>query len=668
MQRLKYRKDIDGIRALAVLAVILFHLDIPAFSGGFIGVDLFFVISGFLITQIVWDQKKENGFELWQFYLRRIRRLLPALYVTIVATFIGAAFILAPYDFTAFAKSTIAALFSVSNVLFFLEAGYWDISSDVKPLLHTWSLGVEEQFYLLWPIFLIISATWLRSIPFLAILVFVTVTSFLVTVWGADRNAAAAFYLLPFRVCQFSAGAMTAFLLRRPFAETLLNISFARDVFFALGIGLAAFGFVCLDETPLFPGSNVLLPMMSAVFLLFAGGSKDGPAFIGTAILSNIVSTFLGRVSYALYLVHWPLIVLYRYNTDPDFTVWEQVGLFVGSLALAVLLHFTVERRFYRRNPIARDAQQTSPAKFAVWVVSGGALVALVAGHAVLVDGWGWRFPNVIITPGQLREANRLRFVEAWSECNVTDFPNAEICQPRAPDARNVLFIGNSHEADAYNFISAGYGDDPKLNFITFRETNHCPDLKRTADGWKTDSNECQQRLDALFAPELVNALDVVIYAANQPFHRKHVTFLDMMTDLQNTHDGNLKVIVYGGYINTKIPCARLIEQTGSPATCASSDNVSYFEADPASKPLYNQVMAISDYYIDRVALHCPERRLDTCETETPDGVPYSYDETHLLLDFARYAGRRYSERYPDLFSDVLIGASRNSDRRATSE
>ena len=152
---LKYRADIDGLRAIAVLSVVLFHLDFALFEGGFVGVDVFFVISGYLITSIIKHKYENQDFKLADFYARRIRRLVPPLIATIAATLFGAALIMTPYDMVGFSRSAVAALFSLSNIVFYLESGYWDTASELKPLLHTWSLGVEEQFYLFWPALII---------------------------------------------------------------------------------------------------------------------------------------------------------------------------------------------------------------------------------------------------------------------------------------------------------------------------------------------------------------------------------------------------------------------------------------------------------------------------------------------------------------------------------
>ena len=166
---------IDGLRAIAVLAVVIFHLGVPGFDGGYIGVDVFFVISGFLITSIIKGKLEAGDFSLKDFYSRRIRRLVPPLLVTVAVTVVGAGLLLTPYDMIRFARSAVAAIFSLSNIVFFLEACYWDTASELKPLLHTWSLGVEEQFYLFWPALLVLIMAARERVSFTAAMIAITV-------------------------------------------------------------------------------------------------------------------------------------------------------------------------------------------------------------------------------------------------------------------------------------------------------------------------------------------------------------------------------------------------------------------------------------------------------------------------------------------------------------
>ncbi len=201
-----YRPDIDGLRAIAVLSVIAFHMYPRFLPGGFVGVDIFFVISGYLISQRIIAGHEQGGFSFKQFYIRRIRRLFPAVISTVLLTMIYGSLFLTPDDLIGLSKSAISAVFSAANIHFFLEAGYWDVESWRKPLLHMWSLSVEEQFYVVWPFLIIGILKFSKHFSFL-VLMAITVLSLLVTSFYTSKNPSAAFYLTPFRVYEFGIGA-----------------------------------------------------------------------------------------------------------------------------------------------------------------------------------------------------------------------------------------------------------------------------------------------------------------------------------------------------------------------------------------------------------------------------------------------------------------------------
>jgi peptidoglycan/LPS O-acetylase OafA/YrhL len=198
-RRLVYLTDIDGLRALAVLAVVLFHLQIPGFTGGYVGVDIFFVISGFLISGLIRDQINADSFHFSAFYILRVNRLLPAMLATVVMTTIVASFVVQPDAFGALALSAAAGVLSAANILFYFESGYWDASAELKPLLHLWSLGVEEQFYLFWPAFIVFLTT-ARPKVYRWGLVAVFLMSLMSCIRYTTLESTASFYLLPFRV------------------------------------------------------------------------------------------------------------------------------------------------------------------------------------------------------------------------------------------------------------------------------------------------------------------------------------------------------------------------------------------------------------------------------------------------------------------------------------
>jgi len=315
---LAYRPDIDGLRAVSVVVVMLFHLGVGTISGGYVGVDVFFVISGYLITAIIVREIDEERFTFAGFYERRIRRIWPALMVVLAATFVGAWVVVMPRDFVAFSRTLIAAPLFAANFMFLGGEGYFDPASTTKPLLHTWSLGVEEQFYIVFP-WLLLWATRRGGAARVKIVAVVVVLSFAASVVGGLFGWRNAYFLLPTRFFELGIGALIA-LMRPRLGQTV------RDL---LGIaGLAAIVAACLlfDEATEFPGWAAAVPCLGAAGVILGEG---GPV---ARLLATAPMVFLGRISYPMYLWHWPPIV---------FTL-AVTGTPIGGATAAALFAFTV--------------------------------------------------------------------------------------------------------------------------------------------------------------------------------------------------------------------------------------------------------------------------------------------------------------------------------------
>jgi peptidoglycan/LPS O-acetylase OafA/YrhL len=641
-----YQRELDGLRALAVAAVVLFHLGVAPLAGGFVGVDVFFVISGYLITQLILFRVRDGSFSLGNFYLRRIRRLLPPLLVTVLFTFFAAAFVLTPQDFRPFARSAVAALVSVSNIVFYAEAGYWDADSELKPLLHTWSLGVEEQFYLVWPALLLMLFAWRRRLPLGAALGMLAVGGAVVTIAYTSIDSAAAFFLSPFRVFQFASGAVVPFLLQSaPGRSAGASPLLARGAL-AGGVALILGSIVRFDAETRYPGWAALLPTLGTALALL--GSR-APAAGGPLLLAlrHPLATGLGKLSYSLYLVHWPLLALYRYRTGSELSPLEQVGLGLLMLMLAALLHETVERRFYARagESLRRPAgARLGDGRFALRLAMVLAVFGVTAATAWLGDGWGWRFPAQRLSVEEIAAMESRRFRDTRLACNLRT-GTADSCRD-APV--QVLVLGNSHEVDGFNFLNALYEDDPSVALVLFGGTESCGRLQVAGDRVVAGQPACTRRFQRLLTPAVARRFDVVaVSVSNRAFSRLAEPFLLTVRQLK-ARNPQLKIMTFGSYLQTRVPCARLINETGSSAACAQPENLAYFEADPAADRLFEPFMAITDLYIDRIELLCEERRPTACPTETPGGVPAFLDKHHHSLEFSRYTGRRYVRRYGD--------------------
>jgi peptidoglycan/LPS O-acetylase OafA/YrhL len=647
---LKYRADIDGLRAIAVLSVVLFHLDFQRFQGGYVGVDVFFVISGYLITSIIKHKYENHEFRLAEFYARRIRRLVPPLIATIAATLLGAALIMTPYDMIAFARSAAAALFSLSNIVFYLEAGYWDTASELKPLLHTWSLGVEEQFYLFWPAFIVALLGLRRFVSFGTSLAVVSLLGAALCIWYTDIDQAAAFYLLPFRVFQFAVGALLI-----PVAAACQGSSGIprRSSSAAFWSGLLAIfiSVVALGENTIFPGWAVLLPTVGAALVLLSGtlpGQLDAAA---RALMQNPVSIWLGRVSYSMYLVHWPLIVLFRYQYGLELAFTDQLVLATGTLLATCALHYGIERRFYQRAEATADIPHVlSGGRFALRTLVVAGVLAMIAASAWKGDGWQWRFPSTTLSADQIKQGFQDRFRKAKDACQFANARSIGHCDFEA--ASQLLVLGDSTVVDTYNFINAGFGSDKSLNVILF-PLNKCRRLREESGQFLTINKSCQQRLNMLLDPAFISRLDVVIYSVAMPYESRSANILSLLQKLKSINP-KIQIVTMGGYINTKMQCSYYINKTNSTDACALPENVSYFASDPTKESLFNQFKAIESYYIDRVELLCKNRVLQTCRTRTADGVPAIYDTLHNSLEFAEMSGKLYAKKYPGLLHDRI--------------
>jgi peptidoglycan/LPS O-acetylase OafA/YrhL len=329
----KYRADIDGLRALAVLAVVFYHFQIAPFTGGFVGVDVFFVISGYLITSLIHGEMLSGGFSLTRFYERRLRRILPALFLMMLVTTALAGSVLFPQDLMHYARSLVATAFFGSNFYFWSAVDYFDIIAERKPLLHTWSLAVEEQFYLLYPaLFWFLRSASQRKLVHIVGAIFLL--SLGASIWALRFAPASDFYLLPFRAWELMLGAMLALSPIKNSGRTCTALAWS-------GLALLLFSIFAFSVDTPFPGEYAVLPCIGAACLIYAGQQT----IVGRALSLRPV-VFIGLISYSLYLWHWPLLVFARYVVLRDLLVWEKLALIILAGMIAILSWAYVENPF----------------------------------------------------------------------------------------------------------------------------------------------------------------------------------------------------------------------------------------------------------------------------------------------------------------------------------
>ncbi len=342
-----YRRDIDGLRAIAVIAVILFHYGFSFMPGGFIGVDIFFVISGYLITSIILNDLSGARFTFKDFYLRRARRILPALYAVLITSALLALVLFLPQNLVDFGKTLISTVMFGSNIFFMQGTGYFDSPVILKPLLHTWSLSVEEQFYLAFPIIIFCLRKYLPRYFFpIILLLFIGSLIFSESLRYTDQTKA--FFLSPTRAWEFLLGA----LLLHPGMHALKNHMVKQAAGFAglLLIGISAA--IYTDLTP-FPGISALLPSLGTALIILAGQGSENP--IVNKILASRPFVFLGLRSYSLYLWHWPLLVFATYTKPTPLTHCETAFLILAALCLAIVTYKYVELPCRKKLIFAND-------------------------------------------------------------------------------------------------------------------------------------------------------------------------------------------------------------------------------------------------------------------------------------------------------------------------
>jgi len=438
---LSYRPEIDGLRAIAVLPVILFHAGFSVFSGGFVGVDVFFVISGYLITSILISEMGSGNFSILKFYERRARRILPALFVVMLACLPFAWMWMLPQQFKDFSESLVAVVIFASNILFWREEGYFAGPAELKPLLHTWSLAVEEQYYLLFPIFLLLfwrlGRNWL-----LAIIILLALGSLALSEWGWRNAASANFYLAPTRAWELLAGSICAFLTNGPEqrSSNLLSLT---------GLVLILFSIFQYDEHTPFPSVYALAPVGgTALIILFAGRRTLVARLLSTAPFVGI-----GLISYSAYLWHQPLFAFARLRSLTEPSAMLMAGLALASLVLAWVTWLFIETPFRKKTFALLSGRR---ALFATSGVTGIAFVCFGL-SGILADGF----------KGRINE-NAMRYAEPATGPPFTpdgcafetranfkppQHPIQKCAERNASELIDVMLIGDSHGTMIYEVL-----------------------------------------------------------------------------------------------------------------------------------------------------------------------------------------------------------------------
>ena len=535
---LHHQPEIDGLRALAVIPVVLFHAGVPIFGGGYVGVDIFFVISGYLITNILLDALRDERFSLLQFYERRIRRIFPALFTVLLVSACAAAWLLFPDELTDYGHSLFATSLFYANYHFMQGTGYFAAPAESKPLLHMWSLAVEEQFYLLFPLYLYVAWRWFRRWQ-LGLTLGLAMASLAYCAWLMGRMPDQAFYSAPARAWELMAGAALAMWPALPPRNQGLANAAA-----VAGLGAIVTSVALYSEATAFPGLMALPPVLGSVAIIYVAGAPGN--FVGW-LLAMAPLRWVGSISYSLYLWHWPVFVFYKAQAIEPLRAQDSALMVVLASLLAVLSWRFVERPFRTG---WYSAGQTRI------IMAGAALmiVGIASGAAIaLGDGYPGRFPS---------QVNAILSAE-------TDSPPKGSCQEihqRGGAALNVCTIG---AAQAKGPTFAVWGDshaEALLPAIDAAARQHrlagvhvvrggCPALlsvRQTRDGYQ----DCDVSAEAFMAyladhpniHQVIMASRWALYAMGQRFRREpgHTVFITDKLTVHPSLEENRRVFERG--------------------------------------------------------------------------------------------------------------------------
>lgn len=483
-----YRPDIDGLRAIAVMSVLVYHGFPQVLVGGFVGVDVFFVISGFLITRIILTGLQRGKFTFSQFYARRIRRIFPALGVVLAASLVMGWFVLFPVDFGRLALHTAAGAGFVSNIALWRESGYFDTASEVKPLLHLWSLGVEEQYYVVWPLLLVLAASVLHRL--LAVVLVIAALSFAANILLLNDYPSAVFYLPMTRFWELMVGSILAYVhVYRPNVARALHAPRFGSALSGLGALLLVVALLVTKESMNFPGWWALLPTLGTAALIAAGPT----AFVNRRLLSNKPIVYVGLISYPLYLWHWPLLTYARIVHGDIPSVAIRVAMLALSVALAALTYHLLE------SPIRRRVSWGNSR----WVVPG--LSTAVAAIACCAG---------LILSGRISSASAsIPHVAEVSEA-LSDWDGGRNRTVRGDSDRAVLFFGDSHMQQYWPRIEKVLHEHrAPVRTVVFFATGGCAPIP----GLERRGYQCDEFAMRGFARARQADIETVVIAASWP-------------------------------------------------------------------------------------------------------------------------------------------------------
>jgi len=625
MKPIHYRPDIDGLRAFAILPVLLYHAGVPGFSGGFIGVDIFFVISGFLITSILVREFQSNSYSIGDFYERRIRRIFPALLVVVLAVLLVGPLVLLPSQLEVLPREVLASLFFIANIVLWRDAGYFAPDAEAKPLLHMWSLGVEEQFYIFCPllIWLVLRYGFQKRVLLVGL---AAAASFVLCIYFSAFKPSASFYLLPFRAWELLAGSLLAVAggstimgadARRLWREALAWVGL-------LALFLPVFFY---DSSMVFPGYAAAAPVLgSALVLAVAPGTSVG------RILSSKALIFIGGISYSLYLWHWPVMV-YGHALGFDKGPLHRVMLIIISLALGYVSTRWIEG--------PTRSRQRFPTKSLLKITGvGTAIIALMAMSYVRLPVWA-----------RLADAQTVRYDAARFDVS----PNREKCHrgQGLPAPETSCVLGGAHAHVAVWGDSHGVELAQALSEIGTPVWQITYSACAPALGWPSKAivPDCERHnedvADFLRSSEEIRTVVMVGYYSSSIDGKD-----GMLERFQETAsllaDAGKRVVVVGPspYVSAKVDIPTYLARGG--------ERLVPYDAD-ANEAFRRRMATHADAVVMPTDIFCNEKKCDLLFT----GLPFAFDAHHPTMRSARVTAAAVQKEIRRLESNAPQGPAR---------
>ena len=618
---MKYRPEIDGLRALAVLPVIFFHAGFQSFAGGYVGVDVFFVISGYLITSLIMSEKQDGEFALGTFYERRVRRILPGLFIVMLACLPFAWLWMLPSDVKELSKSLMAVATFASNILFWREGGYFETPGEFKPLLHTWSLAVEEQYYLLFPVFLlVIWRFWKRGI--IVVFAVLALASLAAAQWSSKYHPQGDFYLLPTRGWELLMGAAIAMYFYGAGPATLAAraaASRANEAASALGLLLIAYAVIAYDRNIPYPSLYALVPTTGTALVILCANNRT----LTGKLLSAPALVGMGLISYSAYLWHQPLFAFARIRSQSALSTPLLLGLSLAAIGCAYLSWRYIEKPFRNRARIGRTAVFVS-------AVSMTALFILIGLAGYETNGLSFRYSSDDRYLASLDVYDAGKYVESrFTELELRAFDQS--------GRKKVAVIGDSFAQDLVNAAYEG-GLTAQIQLSTHWIPTQCGNLFLD-QSFISHVNEARRAIcakagwyeDAVVRKLMEEADAIWIASKWTPWEAELLP--NSVRRLSSTFRGS--VLVFGPKNLGRFTIINLLRL--SPA-----ERLNYRSAMIEPHVALDQSMKRSlpqAEFLDVSELLCGSA--NTCPLFTGDGKLISFDGGHLTKDGAVYFGKR---------------------------